>query len=74
MCTSVNHAISLPVPATPRAQLNEEQVRASKLRSELAALSSGHLREQQEKSGLLAEALARLQVRGKREGLSCRAT
>ncbi len=63
MCTNLNHAIALPVPATSRAQLNEEQVRASKLRSELAALSSGHLREQQDKSGLLAEALARLQVR-----------
>lgn len=55
-------AAPLPAPKLSRSQLNEEQVRASKLRSELSALGSERLKEQQETSGLLADALARLQV------------
>jgi hypothetical protein len=57
-----------PPPALPaarpacRAQLNEEQLRGSKLRSELASLGGSHLKDQQERSGLLADTLARLQV------------
>ena len=47
-----------------RAQLNEEQLRASKLRGELASLSGSHIKDQKEKSGLLADTLARLQVGG----------
>lgn len=37
-------------------------MRARKLRSELTALGSERMKEQQEKSGLLADALARLEV------------
>lgn len=44
-----------------RSTLNEEQLRASKLRGELASQNSGRMREQQEKGGLLADTLARLQ-------------
>ena len=40
-------------------------MRASKLRGELASLSSGRMKEQQEKGGLLADTLTRLQVRGR---------
>jgi DNA repair exonuclease SbcCD ATPase subunit len=49
--------------AALRAQLEEEQGRASRLRGELAALSGSHIKEQKERSGLLADTLARLQVR-----------
>lgn len=51
-----------PLRRTRRAQLNEEQLRASKLRSELASLSSSRMKEQQEKGGLLSDTLSRLQV------------
>lgn len=63
-CAGSNPLMAAPMPAPKlsRSQLNEEQVRASKLRSELSALGSERLKEQQEKSGLLADALARLQV------------
>lgn len=47
---------------TCRGQLNEEQLRASKLRGELASLSSSRMREQQDKGGLLSDTLSRLQV------------
>ncbi len=42
--------------------MNEEQLRASKLRGELAALSGSHIKDQKDKSGLLADTLAWLQV------------
>lgn len=45
-----------------RGQLNEEQLRASKLRGELASLSSSRMREQQDKGGLLSDTLSRLQT------------
>lgn len=58
-CPLVNAAAAC---ATRRGQLNEEQLRASRLRGELASLSSSRMKEQQDKGGLLSNTLSRLQV------------